>query len=383
VSDLPTENPSVPRTPSHRPARIGFVLASHSQSPLPSTRIAVLNMLPFLREAGFEFEMVYEPEQPSVLPALDGLADRIADTGIDLVFLQKVHGPGVERLARQLGERGIATVFGVCDVVVPEIVESTDATAAVTGHLRSLYPAALQPKIHVVHDGIENPDALKTDYGGTRGARGTPLQAVLVTSSPLIELPVLNDPPPWLHVTIVGPFLPSDTPLRRLRDAGRQWREVPASRRLDTLRFAMSRRIERVPWHPQRVYELMRAADVGIIPVDDPSPPEPGQPVPAWQMKSENRLTLKMSLGLPVVASPVPSYTAVVEQGVNGYLAAMRADWLETLDALRDPALRRQVGERARASVHERYSMAEQARRLIAVLHAALARRQALNEGRR
>jgi glycosyltransferase involved in cell wall biosynthesis len=342
-----------------RPTRIGFVLTSHSQSPLPSTRIAVLNMFPFLRAAGFELEIMYEPEPPALRPRVDGLEQRIAAAGIDIAFLQKVHGPSVERLARRLAERGIATVFSICDVVVPSLVEHTDTTVAVTEHLRSLYPPALRPKIHVVHDGIENRHARKLDYGAPRG-RGEPLRAVLVTSSPLSTLPVLGNPPDWLNVTVVGPFSPVDTALRRLRDVGRLWLEPGASRRLERLRFLMSRRIHRVPWHPQGVYDVMQAADVGIIPVDDSAP--------AWQLKSENRLTLKMSMGLPVVAAPVPSYTPVIKQGVNGFIAATRAQWLEYLDALRDPALRQQVGERAREAVVERYSKREQARRLISVL---------------
>jgi len=360
---------------SPRTARIAFVLASHSGSPLASTRIAALNMFPFLRAAGFELGIVHEPEQPSVSPAVDGLEQRLADAGYDIVFLQKVHGPSVEQLARRLGERGIATVFGVCDVVEPAMVEATDATVTVTEHLRSLYPPHLQAKIHVVHDGIENPEAHKRDYGPASGRAGDPLQAVLVTSTPLTRLPVLANPPPWLNVTVVGPYPDGATPLARLREAAGQVRAQPAAQWLPSLGFLTSARIRRVPWHPVRVYEQLQAADVGIIPVDESAPPHPGQTVPAWQMKSENRLTLKMSMGLPVVASPVPSYAPVIDQGVDGYIAATRADWLECLDALRDPALRRRIGERARHAVLERYSQQEQARRLIAVLHAARARR--------
>jgi glycosyltransferase involved in cell wall biosynthesis len=136
----------------------------------------------------------------------------------------------------------------------------------------------------------------------------------------------------------------------------------------------MSRRIHRVSWHPDGVYELLQAADVGIIPVDDSAPLHPGYPVPAWQLKSENRLTLKMCMGLPVIASPVPSYIPVIEQGVNAYIAATRTQWHEYLGALRDPGLRQQVGERARQAVVERYSMEEQARRLVAVLQGVHAR---------
>jgi glycosyltransferase involved in cell wall biosynthesis len=360
-------------------ARVAFVLASHSRSPLASTRIAVLNMFPALRAAGYEPEIVHEPEQPSVLPAVDGLEQRLVDEGYDIVFLQKVHGPSVERLARRLGELGIATVFGVCDVIEPGMVEATDVTVAVTEYLRSLYPPHLQSKIHVVHDGIENPAVHKLDYGTTPAGERHPLQAVLVTSSLLTDLPVLASPPAWLNVTIVGPYPGPSTPLRRLRDAARQLRDQPSANWLPSVGFAMSSRIRCVPWHPVRVYQELQAADVGIIPVDEGAPPHRGETVPAWQVKSENRLTLKMCMGLPVVASPVPSYAPVVDQGVNGFILTSRADWLACLDALREPALRRQIGQRARQAVLERYSQQEQARRLIAALQAAHAQRRGVD----
>jgi glycosyltransferase involved in cell wall biosynthesis len=142
--------------------------------------------------------------------------------------------------------------------------------------------------------------------------------------------------------------------------------------RLDYLGFLTDRRIRRVSWDPVGVYRHLLEADVGIIPVDAESAAEPADSVPSWMVKSENRLTLKMSVGLPVVASPIPSYEAVVQQGRNGFLARSEAEWWQHLEALRDPALRRRIGERARQSVHERYSMNEQARRLLAVLHGLL-----------
>ena len=71
---------------------------------------------------------------------------------------------------------------------------------------------------------------------------------------------------------------------------------------------------------------------------------------------------------MPVVASPIPSYAPVMQSGVEGFFAATREEWLDRLDALRDPALRRRMGERARETVLQRYSMEEQARLLIRIL---------------
>lgn len=355
------------RGTTSRSVRIGFVLASHSRDPLPSTRIAVLNMFPYLIAAGFEPEIVLEPASPTVTPNLAGLEARIVERQCRIVFLQKVHGPALEHLARRLSARGIATVFCVCDVVVPGMVDCTDATVAVTDHLRERYPPALRHKIHVVHDGIENPQVCKAAHGRHGGSRWHPLQAVLVTSTAPDRLPVIRRVPPWVKVTIVGAYAPDDAPMRKLREAVRQWRGQPSSQRLRHAAFLLSPRIRRVAWHPRGVYEHMQAADVGIIPVEaDAATRE--DPLPVWQVKSENRLTLKTAVGLPVVASPVPSYEPVIEHGRNGFFARDRREWLAHLEALRDPDLRASIGQTARRSVIERYSMEEQARRLVAVL---------------
>ncbi|WP_280154018.1 glycosyltransferase [Piscinibacter sp. XHJ-5] len=349
--------------------KIGFVLPSPSDHPLPSTRIAVLNMLPFLRAAGFDPQIVFEPPVSNARPELPGLAQRLASEGFGIVVFQKVHGASAEATARALRAAGIKTVFGVCDVVDAAMVQATDATVAVTDYLRSLYPPSLQHKIHVVHDGIENPEICKTDWGTHKADRQRPLRAVLVTSMSLAHLPVISRPPDWLEVCIVGDYPRPSQLLQRMREV--RWKILSQRRdeRLDYLGFLTDRRIRRVAWDPVGVYSHLREADVGIIPVDHEPSASGVVDVPSWMVKSENRLTLKMSIGLPVVASPIPSYEAVIEQGVNGFLARSPAEWWDRLDALRDPALRQRIGERARRSVQARYSMNEQARRLLAVLH--------------
>ncbi len=105
-----------------------------------------------------------------------------------------------------------------------------------------------------------------------------------------------------------------------------------------------------------------------MIPVEKTTELAKGTSVPTWRLKSENRLTLKMAIGLPVIATPIPSYQSIIESGENGFLADSRADWLRNLEALRDPALRIEIGKQARASVIGRYSKQEQARLLVQAL---------------
>lgn len=346
--------------------RIGFVLLSRSAAPLPSTRISVLNMLPFLRDAGFAAEMAYDPELESLQPNLDGLDAAVLAKRYDIVYFQKVCGPSVLRLARELEAAGVRTVYGMCDLVEPEMVAATSATAVVTDYLRRLHPAALRAKMHVVHDGIEQPERRRVQPSDHRGSAGRPLRAVLVTSSGPTVLPVIGRPPPWLRVTVVGAYPAPAWRGRRLRWLRSQLAQAGDGERLATVSSLLDRRIERVAWHPFGVYDQLEQADIGIIPVDTNGPAY-------WKVKSENRLTLKMAAALPVIATPVPAYEPIVVAGENAFFAHSRDEWMARLEALRDPALRLAMGNRARETVLPRFSMEAQAQALIDVLRTVLA----------
>ena len=350
--------------------RIGFVLLSNTQNAIPSTRIVVLNMLPYLRAAGFDPHIVFEPPTSTKTPDLNGMAEKIKAGGFQLVILQKVFGDSVLELARELRQAGIKTVFSICDFVNPAMCDATDATIVVTDYLRSLYPKEQQAKVFVVHDGVERPKLHKSEWGSNAGTRAHPLNAVLVTSSSLDRLPLLGSPPSWLQVTIVGRYSAPGAPLRRWKE--NKWnmaRTNGAAERWRYLRFLANRRIVCDAWGAESVYDSMLSADIGIIPIEvDPVRDPTGE----WKVKSENRLTLKMAVGLPVVATPIPSYEPVIDQGVNGFLARTLDDWMQCLTALRDPALRQHVGEKARETALVRYSMDRQAERLIGVLRQVL-----------
>ena len=350
--------------------KVGLILAGPLDAPLPSTRVALLNVLPHLQQAGVVIEVLHAPQHSNETPALQLDAAAVAASGIETVIFQKVHGPAAVSLATALKSAGVRSVFMVCDRVVPKMAEATSATVCVTSHLAGLYPRHLAAKLHVVHDGIERPAVRKTTWRNDGGSALNPLQAVLVTSSRLDELPVLGMPPPWLHVHIVGHYPPRAALVSRMREHWRAWQRSPA-RRGRQLRLALNPRVTLHAWDPEGVYGHLTRADIGIIPIDRQPPLRPGEAPPDWSVKSENRLTLKMSIGLPVVATPIPSYEPLVRQGSNGYLVSTRTEWLEVLTRLRDPAHRAAISQAARDSVAQPFSMQHQAERLLAVLRAA------------
>ena len=350
--------------------KVAYLLASPVETPLPSTRVSVLNILSLLRKSGISGEVIFAPKAPEETPDVSTVEESLLRGDFQIAYFQKIRGESVERLVKRLSAIGVKSVFGVCDLVDPVMAELANATIVVTEFLKSLYPADLQHKIHVVHDGIERPEFFKNHYREDRGSKKNPLRAVLVTSAPLTSLPVLGRPPDWLHVDIVGKY--AEDRMGRLRYA--RWNvqsmDGGVARRGHYLRFLLDRRISRKPWSADGVYSDLLAADIGIIPEYRNGMVDRHSGVPHSQMKSENRLTLKMATGLAVLASPIPAYEAIVEQGRNAFLATTYDSWLEKLEILRDPQIRSGIGIRARESVLNEFSIERQAQKLIEVFRA-------------
>lgn len=107
-------------------------------------------------------------------------------------------------------------------------------------------------------------------------------------------------------------------------------------------------RVENVVWTLAAEYTAIDGFDIGVMPlVDD-----------AWNRgKCGFKLLQCMSRGVPVVASPVGVNSEILEDGVNGFLAATEAEWTEKLATLiADPALRVRLGKAGAETVAASYS---------------------------
>jgi glycosyltransferase involved in cell wall biosynthesis len=114
------------------------------------------------------------------------------------------------------------------------------------------------------------------------------------------------------------------------------------------------------PWFEDTEAAEIRGFDVGIMPVPD-NPWERG--------KSGYKLIQYMACGLPVVASPVGENRRIVEDGLTGFLAMTREDWVRSLARLREyPRLREEMGRRGRRKVEEAYCLQVTAPRLAGLL---------------
>jgi glycosyltransferase involved in cell wall biosynthesis len=120
-------------------------------------------------------------------------------------------------------------------------------------------------------------------------------------------------------------------------------------------------------WSPAVERDELQRYDVGLMPLTDD----------AWTRgKGAMKALLYMSVGVPVVASPVGITSDIITDGVNGRLCRSEDDWVHAILTLaRDAALRRRLGAAGRQTVMERFSPAVQVPRLVDALRRAAARR--------
>src|SRR5439155_555018 len=126
------------------------------------------------------------------------------------------------------------------------------------------------------------------------------------------------------------------------------------------------------------VWRELVTFDLAIIPWDMRRWAINDPPLELIRSKSANRLTQLMATGLPVIASPVPSYIPIIEQGVNGFIASNRQEWERCFELLRDPVTRERIGRNARKAVLERYSADAQADLLAMLFNELLLNRDVL-----
>jgi GT2 family glycosyltransferase len=105
-----------------------------------------------------------------------------------------------------------------------------------------------------------------------------------------------------------------------------------------------------IRWQKDSWLSELAKADIVVCP----------QNVKTQPSKSNNRATQAMSLGKPVLASPLLSYKEAIEDGVTGFLCGTPEEWEKALRRLKDdPDLIHSMGERAREAVREKYSIGE------------------------
>ena len=121
---------------------------------------------------------------------------------------------------------------------------------------------------------------------------------------------------------------------------------------------------QEVPWSLADEVSLFNTCDIGVYPLTDDE----------WSKgKCGFKAIQCLACGVPVVAAAVGVNREIIEDGVNGFLAATHAEWVAKLERLlTDASLRDSFAAAGRRTIEERYSLQVTAPRLAAVLAAAL-----------
>lgn len=122
-------------------------------------------------------------------------------------------------------------------------------------------------------------------------------------------------------------------------------------------------RIEKICWTLEDELRLLQGFDIGIMPMPDTK----------WTRgKCAFKTILYMSVGIPCVSSHVGMNTAVIQNGVNGFLAGSPNEWKEKLSKLiESPDLRASIGAKGRQTIIEKYSLRVNASKFLATVHKA------------
>lgn len=114
------------------------------------------------------------------------------------------------------------------------------------------------------------------------------------------------------------------------------------------------------PWTSDGEKILLAGFDVGIMPLDND----------LWsQGKCGLKLIQYMASAVPPLASPVGVAHEIIEEGENGFFCGDIGDWSDKIARLAaDPVLRRSMGQAARRTVEERYSLHHWGPRVAAII---------------
>ncbi len=351
-------------------------------SPIPEEgagcRFRVAQYLPFLREAGFDvtissfytpefFRLVYRPGHyvRKAATFLTLARRRFRELGgidnYDLVLLYREAIPlGPPIIERLIARRGIPIVYDFDDAIfLPNVSEANRAVSFLKNPGRVASVLRLSARVVVGNEFLAG-------YARRYNDAVTVIPTVVDTHRfvPAAHRPGGDAVPVvgWIGSPTTYPYLES------LADVLRQ----AAARHRFVLKVSGAGRpvrmpgidVQEVPWSLADEVSLFNTCDIGVYPLPDDD----------WSRgKCGFKAIQCMACGVPVVAANVGVNREIVEDGVNSFLAATPAEWVEKLGRLlSDPVLRGRMAEAGRRTIEARYSLDVTAPRLAAVLASAV-----------
>jgi hypothetical protein len=287
----------------------------------PSTRIHGYRIHQYLLAERWKSKILVQPSRmisDIPLSIMDLLEINLFKKN-DVVIFQKVSGNETVNFINKLTESGISTVYVDCDLPL-KLMQAKASTCVVcsSNYLVDQYKMQGLSKVFFIPDALEYTHYHeKLQLHANTSLRcvwfGVPTPAKFQQVSDIKNLLKLNLPA-WELVTVTNA----------------SWSNIK--------------------WNLNSAWFEISKFDVAVI----PSSLEP------WAMaKSANRCIQAMALGLPVVATAIPSYEEVIIDGFNGFLCHSTADWISALNKLSDASVRSKMALNAFHYAKQHFSISQ------------------------
>jgi len=351
-------------------------------SPIPEEgagcRFRVAQYIPYLREAGFDvtisafytpafFRVVYrrghyvKKAAMFIAQTARRLREILGVSQYDLVFLYREAIPlGPAVLERLIAARGIPIVYDFDDAIfLPNVSEANKAISFLKNPGRVATILKLSSQIIVGNEFLASyarryansvtviPTAVDTNRFRPRSADRDDRRELVVG---------------WIGSPTTFPYL--ETLAGVLREVAQRHDFVLKVSGAGVPVNFPGVKVQEVPWSLSDEVTLFNSCDIGVYPLTDDD----------WARgKCGFKAIQCMASGVPVVAAAVGVNREIIEDGVNSFLAATPAEWIDKLGRLLSEArLRRDMAIAGRRTIEERYSLRVTAPRLEAVLRTAL-----------
>lgn len=265
----------------------------------------------------------------------------------DLIMVQReAFMTGSTRFERQLALSGVPLIYDFDDAVWH--LDVSDANR----NLRWLKDPAKTGRIIALADRVIAGNGYLAEYAKRYNPRVEVIPTVIDT-----EQYTPNGDPVATHGPVVIGWTGSYTSLAHLKQQEpmlhalyRQWGDRIRFRVISDRDLTVEGLpIENIRWSSAREAQDLASIDIGIMPL----------PNDEWSRGKCGFKGLQyMGMGKAVVLSAVGVNKEIVQHGVNGMLANTQAEWLQALGQLiADADLRTRMGQEARRTVEEHYSV--------------------------
>ena len=320
------------------------ILFAVSRLEKPSSRLRVLQYLPFLEEAAFKCRVV--ELRKSLLKRMEFLCLAFLN---DIVFIQKKLLTPMEVMVLQLS--GAKKVFDIDDALIYKEKDRNSVKDKMAE--RKLRFLVKRCDLVLAGNGYLK-DMVRSESGFVE---------VLHTPCPRTACRPEREKKENKHLVWIG----SKSTLKYLESLETVFREL--SRRFPELRLIVisdsfpektSISTENILWNGGSEFESIRKGAIGLMPLFDND----------WcKGKCGYKMIQYMACGLPSVASPVGFNNDLIDDGVNGFLAKNDEEWLEKITRLLDDEkLYQSLSLKARETFEREYTLEKNAEKLIAFL---------------